>query len=300
MPFEDWASPDEIVREFGLTSPPNDLEKIKDELKAKLAELHPDRSGGQFAIASDKERYLRLNKAIGFVELHAQSAGTLVRVSEIPAIVTAVQQALAPSKESQTVRARAEFLADFRQDITKHYAVPKVTSGFLAAICGAIFTFIGQLRDHPLLGWLAESAVFQQVILTSFLISGLFFVILWIRERRHDAEAEYLMSEKGLRESFRWFYERSRWSSSFQPGEQDVLRFTKRSYSEFLQDWPKAQFGFALFTRFRLSPILAERLAELHLEKLLTRRVIRKHERLDVDQWFELDKDLAERIAGHF
>lgn len=48
-------------KKYGLCS--NDLDQLANEIKQKLAKLHPDKHGGEFRSDEEQQEYLRLSDA---------------------------------------------------------------------------------------------------------------------------------------------------------------------------------------------------------------------------------------------
>lgn len=137
-----WASVEEVVREYELTSDPADFGALVGELKAKRNEVHPDRAGLESAPA-----FSRLSEAIEFVENRPTQ---LVRVSEVTDLVRQVSEALQPRK-SVDLDAR-EALRTSQANLHRQNNPQRIGLGVVGAAITGVFLFPQQFEEHPFIG----------------------------------------------------------------------------------------------------------------------------------------------------
>lgn len=281
MSISSWNSITEIVEEYELASAPSEVEAVRQELRAKLADLHPDRDGGEFPTPAQKEAYFRISSAIDFVEATSQSNASMVRVSDVTAIAKVIADALVPARRTEFIEARQHaFIASYQQQISRDFLLPKIGSGVFAAIAGALFTFAGQLKDHPFFGPLmtsragTPSTVVSNFLLGLFLMSGMLFITSWFREQRRLRYAEFIVSDSGLADSFQSFLR-----DAMNKGEP---QFRRGKYI----DWLSGQLG---HRRPVLDRTSADNLGDVHLQKLLLRNLVHKVDSIDIEDAYEVD-----------
>ena len=196
--MQNWTSSSEIATEFGFEQYASDIESLRTEIKKLVVSLHPDRNGGLFPSEADKTKFLRAKSAMDFLEAHSQSAMAMIPVSQLPAVVSAVAQALALRTPSELNSLQASYLVDARQRISRQFVLPKIGSGVFAAITGFLVAFPDKFEKHPLLGPVLEGSLAQYFLLTLLGYSALAFALVWYKERLAESRAEYLMSESAL------------------------------------------------------------------------------------------------------
>ena len=198
-----WLSIVDIVNEFGLEAQAADYEAVRDELKKVMSSSHPDRNGGNFSSEECKNRFLRAQEALGFLELRAQAGSAMIPVSQLPAVISALSQALATTSSSNANALQSNYMPDARARISRRYTLPKIGSGVFATVTGFLVAFSDKFATHPLLGPLLNERVSQQFLLLLMMSSGFFFLLSWYKEKQSEAKAEYLMSESALGRLFK-------------------------------------------------------------------------------------------------
>ncbi len=188
-----WQTPKHIVAHFQLNAEDDSLDAIRKALKFRMADLHPDSNGGE----TDDDVWDQLMSAKDFLDDFQDDSRALIPVSQIPALIQALNSAVQRSDVSPAERVRTST----REDIRGRVLLPRIGSGVFAAICAFLFTFSDKVKDHPVLGpWISTSQG-QMILLAALLYSALFFVVTWISERAQETRVEWLMTEEGVEES---------------------------------------------------------------------------------------------------
>ncbi len=291
-----WTSIEQIAADLDLSSKPDDYDGLKNELRVKLAELHPDKDGGAFSSPEEEARYNEVSSAYEFVKLACRESTALVPVTQLPAIIKAVRDAQVEPIELQVGRLRAEYREERRLDAHSRYALPRIGSGVFAAICTSLFTFSGALAEHPVLGAIAQNMAFQISLLVLAASAGMFFLLTRVRERRETALADYLMSE-GARSQI---FDAVRHNMRHRLKGATHRQFSVQNVVDVIQErWGRSRYHSPL--RVFLSPFLAsrriklstaEKIAQIHLLELEKRGAIRRIETPSIDSLYEFDKQL--------
>jgi hypothetical protein len=294
--MSEWKSVAEMASELKLESPVHDQEGVRAELRREMAGLHPDKNGGNFASSSDETRFHSLADGLNFLD--RQQSMALVPIRDLPAIMAAMRQALQPTTQEAAVAARTEYRVAALGEAHTRYALPRIGSGVFAAVCAALLTFSGSLKDNPVFGVVLESHTARLMLGAAFLYSGIFFIMTWLLEQREAARVEWLATEAGMRRTL----SRAIKSSS------DRWEFRGFSFSDYCEALSDNRFhrrtenavlfaASAMFIHRRgLSPSSAERLAKLHIEELERRGVIKKHDERSLDITYEVDRDVADDL----
>lgn len=292
-----WTSTEQIVKALRLVSQPDDFDGLKRELRTKLAELHPDKNGGAFSSPEDEGRYNGVSSAYEFVNLATRESTALIPVTQLPAIIKAVRDAQLAPTQLQVGQLRAECREESRLDTHNRYALPRIGSGVFAAICASLFTFSGSLAEHPVLGTLAKSTTFQVSLLVLAGYAGMFFLLTWVRERREDALADYLMSEKARREIFDQILRNTHTVSEDATPRQFSVRnvmyvMEERWGGRYHHHSPLYMFRSLFLGNRGVKPALIEKIAQIHLLELEKRGAIHRVETPSMDSLYEFDKQL--------
>src|SRR5262245_11907316 len=120
--MQQWHTIADVAKHFGLDAHVTQ-ETLRDELKRRLAQLHPDRNGGEFRSSSEKAEYLQLQSALTFVDDFAQTSTAMVPISQLPAVIEAVTRALTLTQTSpvSTEQIRTTAIQDSRDRISEKF-----------------------------------------------------------------------------------------------------------------------------------------------------------------------------------
>jgi hypothetical protein len=281
----DWTSIADVAREFGLQEYEADAPALRDGLKRVMSSVHPDKNGGAFRSDQDKALFMRTKAALDYIELQSQSSLALIPLSQLPAIVSAVSQALTarPAMDSQALQ--SNYLADAKARISRRFALPKIGSGVFAAITGFLVAFPDKFEKHPILGPILGERTTQLMLLSMVAYSALFFMWAWYRERQAEARAEYLMSERALGDLFEMVVSRA---SSGVPSR----RVSSRQIMDEVQNlagyrphplpFPMAILG----SRVDLQTL--EKVASIQTQRLVERKLLTRIDVASLDTWYDL------------
>jgi hypothetical protein len=279
-----------VVKRLVLDADPTDRASVIRALKARLAELHPDRTGGEFKSEESRRAFLEAQAAMASVEAAEPTA--LVPLRDVTNLIQSLAKSVAPLGAVQEEILRTQRTREIRERVRVHHYPFKITSGTLLAITSGLFAFMGALKDNPVLSRLLKIPGVDLALLLIWLCSGLFFAISWLHERRAESYAEFLTTDEGLTHTF----ERLRHSG--------------------LESLPTGGRGFArqhlvevILARGRWSPLplppvgrlgrsAAEGIASVQLEKLLARGVVKPYPRKGLSEWFQVDPALLDEDLG--
>lgn len=267
-----WNSKSAIATEFGLDLSASD-EELRSELRKIRGPVHPDKNGGVFQSESDEQRYLRATSAIEFLDSPSESAMALIPVTQLPAIVSAIAQAMTVPGQAQLQAMERAYVVDAHARISQQFFLPKVGSGVFAAVIGFLVVFPGNFEKHAILGPLLATPQAQEFMLICLLMSAVGFGVLWLTERRTEAHADYLMSESALMK----LYSRIE-PASFQG---DVQKISSRNITEELA----AMAG--THSRRSSSMSVFEKAAAIQIQRLIERKVLIKLDEPAIDTWYK-------------
>jgi hypothetical protein len=115
-----WLSLKEMVEELGFKADLNDVDSLKSEIRKQLSILHPDKNNGEFSSPDAKERFNKLTQALDFIDKHRDETQALVPINQVTAIVKAVGEAIAPSREDRVAKTTNEFRAASNPSLRQH------------------------------------------------------------------------------------------------------------------------------------------------------------------------------------
>ena len=295
-----WTDVNEVTTELGLSSDPSDLQAIRQELRRRSAELHPDRNEGKFESQEAEERFHLLIEAKDYVDSVGKDATALVPVSQIPALMRALKEASTEPVEVRVSRLRSECRDEYRSEHKRQYAFRKIGSGVFASICAFLFAFGNTLKDHPLLGSLAANQTAQVFLLVLCLYAAGFFALTWFRERAEEGNLEWLMSEEGRREVFRKVIQER---SIEETGDKVVV--SRLQFSQAIQKRAgggrriasPASVLFRFMGSRGLTPAIAEKMARIHLTELEERGAVKRLSTPSLDVLYEINPGILGRIG---
>jgi hypothetical protein len=229
----------------------------------------------------------------------------MIPVAQLPALVRSITDAIQKQGNPEVERLEITFLEDFSKTRRRRYFMPRITSATLAAISGVLFAFPGSVANHPFAlaffsFWGKEPRqidpgvyeipreslqLFTLIFALAFFFFGAYFLLTWLREQREAVAAEYLVSEEGLRDAFSYLCS----LSFFDNIPQGKLTFSVRDVVVSLQDRNSPAQGLLA------DPKLAGTVSRVLIDKLIERGVIAKINKPDLDEWYEVDREIVYR-----
>ena len=280
-----WLSIIDVVNEFGLKAQGADFEAVRDELKKIMSSIHPDKNGGNFSSEEDKSRFLRAQEALRFLEFSVQASSAMIPVSQLPAVISALSQALATPSSSNANALQSNYMPDAKARISRRYTLPKIGSGVFAAATGFLVAFSDKFDKHPLLGPLLNERMSQIFLLTLMMYSGFFFLLSWYKEKQSEANAEYLMSESALGQLFEII-------SHELTANSEIRRVSSRQILEAVASISGYRRNSGLFTLVifgsRVDLQTIENAAAIQTQRLIERKVLTRVDVASIDAWYDV------------
>src|SRR5258706_8499143 len=121
-----FSSIEDIIAEFELHSPLENLDELKEELKQLRTNNQPHNISRETTPEEIKSKFVRIGHAMDFIDKRQNDSKALVRVSNLPAIFEAVSKSIQPFQDKAI---RESFIkqseASFKNNLSLH-----VQSGF--------------------------------------------------------------------------------------------------------------------------------------------------------------------------
>ncbi|MEP3480190.1 MAG: hypothetical protein ABJZ55_13145 [Fuerstiella sp.] len=308
-----WTSYSHIVDELDLDVSPSLPSAVADAVRAKRIATHPDKTGGEFKDEDHKNTYTKLNSANEWIERQAAN-NALIPIEQLPALIKTIGELQQPSKEEKIGTLVRDTRSEARLSRQSTYGAPRIGSGALAAIAAFLAAFPEKFAKVLATGvepsdaaekakYLAELAQRQQAIsvlfLTGALAAGAMFCLTWLFERRDEELTESAMSSNARLELFTCLV--SNLSERDKSFTFSAARFVEL-VREYLGTRGYLPFPYRLFVpsrNSRISPVVAEKIALVHLEELENRGAIEKVESKSLYQKFKIDPEAAEEAHNH-
>lgn len=292
-----WESTEQIITYFDLKLNDNNLSSVRKAIIKSMAGIHPDRNNKSFMSDKDEKRWHELSSAKRFLDEQI-SHQALIPISELPAIIKSLQEITLNPLEQRVATLKQEARNEFK---SQSY-IPRIGSGVFAAICGFLFTFSSTVKDHPLLGELLSNRGTQIFLLVAMFYSGIFFLMLWYRERRLESKVEWLTSEEGIRATFSVLIQWDRFAE-----QENPQRFTLRKLTDVVSGRHIARFetpirrsmeGFPLFFSSRIHGSIAEKVAKIQIDTLKERGILVELPQRGFEKIYELKKDAMSELSS--
>jgi hypothetical protein len=286
-----FTSLDEISQAFGFGSvTPDDL---RDRLKRRRSELHPDHTGGQFATREQEDEFHRVEQALRSAEGIVSVGNSLVPVEAITEIVRAIKEAGVPA-----ARESREQLLDSRLGghIDRNLGAFRSPLGAPAAALGAVtaalmglWLFPGVVSEHPVLSrYIDPSSPFFGAVWFYLLVNA---AVVWLMSWRQKDRFEHL--QRALRTDA---YQNDLFEQ-FVREMTPTTEFTKNDFVTFIRERHGDRYRPALVQMLRDASIDAETsqtVAELVLLRLEQRGVISQLPGKTLSPKYRLETDLRE------
>ncbi|NII55824.1 hypothetical protein FHS47_003196 [Lutibacter sp. SG786] len=293
--MEPWRSLAHIKHELNIAPEVLGRDEVCEELRRMITSLHPDKSGGEFASESDKDRYLRASSALAFIESQSVSTQELISVSNMPVLVAAIVKAVRSSETESTTQLRANLISDSRSYVSRRALLPRIGSSVFGAICLCLLTFPEKFGSNPLIGRFVSSPDASIVLLSAVMLSAMFFAMTWYGERRTESAVEYWSSDACL--SVIWealMSEGARSAghiSEITAGDiYRVIDMLSSGYYRRLVSTPIFR-PYASMLGARLDHASVEKIAALQIQRLIERGVISRVERPSLETRYKVELD---------
>jgi hypothetical protein len=303
-----WHTISEVVAHFSLSADPSDRDAVIAELRRRLADRHPDLTGGAFSSADDEEAFHEISAAIRSLQEGDQTSSMTVTSKDLALIrqaVTVLHQRETTRQEQST---RRQILADAHTQLRRSYRVPLITAGTALSCCTALLAFMKSLRGTSSFSFLLASPA-KYVLLVGWAASGILFLFLWIRERLAEREVRYLLSDEALLACFRGacFFARREGRTSITapnlldhlPGENPGRAWWRVGLKPFLYNLKHWRHWVRETLSIHVDQSTREQIVEDYLTRLLDRRVLTPSSEPDVVRRFEVVPGLLEKYGAH-
>lgn len=278
-----WTSIADVAREFGLQEHETDALALRDSLKKIMSSAHPDKNGGSFKSDQDKALFMRTKDALDYIEHQSQSGLALIPLSQLPAIVSAISQALSARPAMDYQALQSNYMADAKARISRNFVLPKISSGVFAAITGFLVAFPDKFEKHPILGPILGERTTQLILLTMVAYSGIFFMLAWYVERRTEARVEYLMSEKALGKLFEMItHHTSSGAPTYRVSSSLIIEAVQNLAGYRSHPLPLPFFS------LRVDLQTLEKVASIQTQRLVDRKLLTRVDVASLDTWYDL------------
>ncbi len=156
-----WSNLADVVRQFGLHADPRNSDEVRQEIRARLGAVHPDRYAPDEWPAEAKAQFLLLQSGLDFInrDLGESVSTAMVPVSIITDLVTLIKEsrdAKPPAQKSNQSIEEAAAAAQTAQQTALHqaYDPPRRTATVVSsiwAVLGGIFLLPQSAATNPFL-----------------------------------------------------------------------------------------------------------------------------------------------------
>ena len=155
VPIMDFRNIEDIWQEFGLNGLGS--RDLKKELTKLQATLHPDKyGGGDFASEEDKEKFLRIDAAIEFLEKQVNNGEqtALIPITAVNSLMEIVRELLPVDKSTIMTNAEIRLTDHLTQKIaeTKSRSLyPRITVSAVTVTLTTVWLFPSIVKEHIIL-----------------------------------------------------------------------------------------------------------------------------------------------------
>lgn len=197
----EWRSLEHIVRTLDLSADPRQVSDVEKEIRRRLAEIHPDRNGGEFETDSSRYDYDELATALKFCRV-SESGGKAISLhkSDLPELLDALREITRQNDAVDTTTLRDSCKAQVVSESKARYAFRIKASGIFAAISGGLLAFSGSLKDNPIFGPLFQHSILSIALVVACTVSVALYLLTLLVEHREEQLTDYLLSRRGRKE----------------------------------------------------------------------------------------------------
>jgi|GEM_PF-4985880 len=300
-----WTSIQDIIDEFDLDVSDVDPTKTIAALRHQRDANHPTSTGGEFADEKQKNMFARLNAATDWVKAQpTNNSLAMIPVDQPPAPINLIPALQRPSYYDEKV---GTLIRDTRSIAKRSselsYRFPRISSGAIATITGFLAAFPEKFMKifTPNAELALYSTNLEQIVslcfFTAAMLAGMIFCLTWLSEKWDEELTESAMSSDARTELFRELIHRiDQDSSKTTFSSQEFVEIVK----DHLLDHCNFRFPYDVYVQFwrhRISPVIAEKIAFVHLEELEYCGAIRRVQTNGLYQMFAVTPDVAADVS---
>jgi hypothetical protein len=137
------------LKKFGVELDPNKPAEVRDQIIARVAALHPDRTGGTFADSGQESKYYDVKRLLETFERETSAASQMIPLSHVTLMMELLAKAQTPALK-ESVKEKIQAAEQFKTHLKRKYAFPKITSALLASLCLAVMSLLGNFKSNPM------------------------------------------------------------------------------------------------------------------------------------------------------
>jgi len=191
----------EIQKDFELEF--HDVGNLRDSLNSLRIELHPDKNNGDFKNESDKEKFLKLNAAIQYID-SIKNDNQIIAVERMTELIKAITE-LIPNSTQTTLQNNLDLrignaIGQYR---SKLY-VPKISLTAITGVMTFLFAVPAQLKDNAVLSRFLnpQNPTFVLMWLIMLFYTGAFWLITFMNEEKAKRQLSLLKVDATQNELF--------------------------------------------------------------------------------------------------
>lgn len=138
----------DALEAVGVRPTPVDAVKTRDEIVARLASLHPDKIGGEFADDGQRSEFQQVQQVLERFDREVALSTQMIPIQHVSSLVEVLAKAQAMSLANARSN-EASAMERFHRLLKRKYALPKITSALVASLCLALITLSGNFKGSP-------------------------------------------------------------------------------------------------------------------------------------------------------
>ena len=269
-----FSSLEQIASTFGLQTAAPD--EVRDLLRRRRLELHPDRTGGQFESEEAREQFHLIEEALTAADTMATDSTALVPVEAITQIVRALrEESLHGTRENREEALQSRLGAQVERSLGAFRSPvqpPTVVLSAITAVLTALWLFPKVAMEHPVLKQIIDvgSPAFGAVWMSLVMTASMGWVLSWRQKDRFERLHRALRTEAYQNHLFeRFVADRS---------DSSPVAFTKQEFVDYIQGRPDRYYRPAIVRLpggdTDIDPETAQSIAELVLLRLEKRGLV--------------------------
>jgi hypothetical protein len=289
MESENAAEIERLMAELGIHADKNDLDALRLEIKARLAESHPDAK-----VHHGDDRVQELATLLKMVGNNSTELASVSTTKEL-AVKSETLPAPLSSSTSLTIREAVEARIQSVREVqhktaTKSFLFPKISLGAFTVAIGWIFAFPKSFYDHPFIGPLLKGPHAMQMwlgVLCAFVFA---WISVWFLEQQKNQQSDRLLSLPFQKSTLDAMDRTER--GAFSASEfQDALYPRQNRYPRMIRKLTRLKLYF--YANPLYDDVLADQATALALDRFVARGWITRAPKPEgekgIDDWYRLN-----------
>lgn len=293
-----------VARSLGIEPVPENLDRLRKEIRAELRDLHPDRNAGDFVDVDARDRFTSLSTALA--EIDSDGAATsLVPISTVAPLVTSIVAALGQTghleaRRDSAAAQRQALRTEAREEARYRFRLSRLGSGCAATLASGLWMLpsistafgndnVSSALQASIIAPIFAHPLSEPILFGLALYGWLFFALTWFMEQNDLTRIDWVTTDEA-----RGLLLTRAVMTARQRGDTDSI--TRTDLRTALGRGLRPTIVLRLLGARDVSASFLDRVTTLHLSELSAQGVLTPSEDVELSPRYRLDENIATEL----